>query len=1159
MDDTRAKEFIRKVFESEFSKESFTLFIHNLLNVFDKSKAFHAHGYVKEIFTPHIKTYERLGTYTDPNNNKIDILIVYLQKETSIERARSMQRNFVAEYLKGRDSKDAALVAFVSPDPSDWRFSFVKMEYEMKIAENGKVKVSNTFTPVKRYSFLVGPHEASHTAQSRMLPHLKNSVTHPTLAELEELFSVEKVTNEFFDEYKELFADLVDSFSHNDEFIKSVVSKYGIDVADFSKKLMGQIVFLYFLQKKGWLGVKEGSKWGTGDKFFMTNLYKSVYGSYANFFNDILEPLFYDTLNRRDRGNSSVMGDQSWSPRFHCKIPYLNGGLFTPAYEWDKTNIKIENERFQKILEVFDKYNFTVYEPDPIEKEVAVDPEMLGKVFERLLDVKDRKGRGAFYTPREIVQYMCRESLITYLKNNSDIEEKRIRDFFERKDHELAETELKKAQILADESLRDRASILYDLLKKVKICDPAVGSGAFPMGLLKEISSARHYLNTFFIKEQNAKGQELTEYDIKKQTLENCIYGVDIEPGAVEIARLRFWLALIVEHDIEDVEPLPNLDYKIMQGNSLLDDLMLGANRIKINLDDAIKTDRRTREMKNLFQEEDQDKLFSDASDVIVNEIKALHHEYFKENDPIRKKELKIKIDTRENELIHSACDKEINRLNECKINSTNQAQKSQFESEIASINMLQSKWNKDHIRPFFSWKLHFSEIFEEGGFDIVIGNPPYVQLQKLKGDPVQLSYKHYNFETYDSNGDIYCLFYEKGLTLTKSSKGILCYITSNKWMRSGYGAKLRSFMARKNPLILIDMGPGVFDNATVDTNILLVENNVNKNILESLNLNRSEKDDITTAFNTSKIRLPLASTGPWFIGNSAELKLKEKIESVGVPLNEWNVNVFRGVLTGLNEAFIIDTTTKELLCAEDFSNIEIIKPILRGRDIDKYVYDWADQWIIFLPWHFPLHNDSNIEGCSSQAELKFMEKHSSLYRHLLKYKPQLLMRNKAETGIRYEWYALQRCAATYYPEFNKEKVIWQEMSSEPKFAYDNQGVFCNDTGRILTGEHVKFFVGLFNSLFFKFTFAKWYAGGGLGEKGVRYKSEFMKRYPIPAVNNENEHLVMKMELIIQEIIDFRKENPSSDTTAKEKQIDLLIYKLYELTEEEIRIIETGS
>ncbi|MFZ2397765.1 MAG: hypothetical protein WAW31_03680, partial [Smithella sp.] len=267
MDKQQAKDLVKSTLENQFDKVKFTFFVKNLLNKIDESKAFHARGYVPESYKKYVKTYERLATYTDPDNLKIDILIVYLQSETTLERARTSQRNFIAHYLKDRDQKDAGLVAFVSPDPSDWRFSLVKMDY--KIDEKGKVK--EDFTPARRWSFLVGQNENSHTAQSRLLPIMADDGHPPTLAEMEEVFNIETVTKEFFLEYRNLFIlvkESLDAIVKKDDTIKNNFDQNDVNTVDFAKKLLGQIVFLYFLQKKGWFGVAKKAAWGTGSKQF---------------------------------------------------------------------------------------------------------------------------------------------------------------------------------------------------------------------------------------------------------------------------------------------------------------------------------------------------------------------------------------------------------------------------------------------------------------------------------------------------------------------------------------------------------------------------------------------------------------------------------------------------------------------------------------------------------------------------------------------------------------------------------------------------------------------------------------------------------------------------------------------------------------------------
>ena len=414
-----AKRLIRETFQSGFDENRFRLFAKNLFNDLDESKAFAYQGqFIPDAYKEHVRQYKRLGKYTDPNGAALDVLVVNLKRETAIDRARTMQRNFIAWYLKHRGEKDAAIVAYHTDGLEDWRFSYVRMDYRTVQEETGKVRVKTDLTPARRYSFLVGTNEPNHTAQQQLLPILMDDRSNPTLAELEKAFTIESVTREFFERYKELFLRLkeeLDGLVEKDRRVGADFTAKNIRTVDFAKKLLGQIVFLYFLQKKGWLGVGKDEKgnfhpWGAGPKDFLRRLFDRKLVPYDNFFNDLLEPLFYEAL-------ATDRGEEAYYSRFRCKIPFLNGGLFEPigGYNWQEADILIRNETLGEVFDTFDLYNFTVREDEPLEKEVAVDPEMLGKVFENLLEVRDRKSKGAFYTPREIVHYMCRESLIRHL------------------------------------------------------------------------------------------------------------------------------------------------------------------------------------------------------------------------------------------------------------------------------------------------------------------------------------------------------------------------------------------------------------------------------------------------------------------------------------------------------------------------------------------------------------------------------------------------------------------------------------------------------------------------------------------------------------------------------------------------------------------------
>ena len=692
MNTEQARAIVKETFPQAFDKSRFQQLAVNLLNHIDESKAKSWNSTdIKEAFKVHVKGYERLGTYTSPDKEKLDVLIVHLTAESKLERARTAIRNFVADHLKTGDGKDAALVAFISPTEKQWRFSYVKMEYAAVEKEDGKVGVQAKLTPARRSSYIVGENESCHTAQSRFLDLLQDTENHPTLAQIEDAFSVEAVTKEFFEQYKELFLDLkdeLDSLAKKDKIIGAEFADKNVSTADFAKKLMGQIVFLYFLQKKGWLGVPKGKDWGDGPHNFLRQLFAGKFGGYKNFFNDILEPLFYDTL-ATDRGHDA------WCKIFSCRIPFLNGGLFEPVagYDWQKTNILIPNSLFSNtkttsagdagtgILDVFDRYNFTVNEAEPLEKEVAIDPEMLGKVFENLLEVKERKSKGSFYTPREIVHYMCQESLINYLDTavNSGTEtvgtERRKQGLFgdEKAEQTLLTTTVRKELIpRADietfihsgdqasyyeaarvegtsyqrklpKTIETYAKLLDDKLADIAVCDPAIGSGAFPVGMMQEIVRARSSLTPYF---NDVK--ERTAYHFKRHAIQNCIYGVDIDPGAVEIAKLRLWLSLVVdEDDVKQIKPLPNLDYKIVVGNSLL----------------AVE--------KTLFNKELSERL----------------------------EELKPKF-----------------------FDATDRKVKSGYKREIDRIIQELTSGKED-----FDFEIYFSEVFHaKNGFDIVIANPPY-------------------------------------------------------------------------------------------------------------------------------------------------------------------------------------------------------------------------------------------------------------------------------------------------------------------------------------------------------------------------------------------------------------------------------------------------
>ena len=440
MKEDLAVRFLDDVFMNAFNPGRYTHFIQELFNDF---RVFPQRLPIWQEFKNYIDEAYSIGTYFD-GKHTIGVLYVRLRRSTSRDRARTMQRNFIAKFLNN-EGKDAVLVAFYGDDHDDWRFSFVRLEHTITTGDDGRIRTNMKLTPARRFSFLVGKHEPNHTCRKQFLDLIKEEQTNPVLAQIEDRFSVESVTKEFFEMYKGCYLNLKESLEAAlavDPHCKKEFEEKNISTVDFSKKLLGQIVFLYFLQKKGWLGVRQDpetgrfQEWGTGPKDFMRRLYNGEIVPYENFFNDILEPLFYEALAE----NRSI--NEDYYSRFRCKIPFLNGGLFEPIqnYNWVSTDLQIGNAVFGKILDTFGLFNFTIKEDEPLEREVAVDPEMLGKVFENLLDVTDRKSKGAFYTPRDIVHYMCQQSLIGYLANHTEIPREDLEVFIRHGDVALGMT-----------------------------------------------------------------------------------------------------------------------------------------------------------------------------------------------------------------------------------------------------------------------------------------------------------------------------------------------------------------------------------------------------------------------------------------------------------------------------------------------------------------------------------------------------------------------------------------------------------------------------------------------------------------------------------------------------------------------------------------------
>ncbi len=1099
MDHRQAQAQIKEIFEQPFDRERFTLFARNLLNDFDERDNHYRGMMIWDAYREHIAQYWRIGRYDDPNGDALDILIVETKGLSKLDRARTSLRNFVVRHLKQFD-KEVAVVAFYAKEDNgaDWRFSLVKVEQEAELNPQGKVKLQTLLSPAKRYSYLVGQHEHSYTAQKQLLPLLERDYANPTIAELEAAFSVEKVTDEFFEQYKDLYVKL---FEHlrREPSVQRVLGVEEQPLSRFAKKLLGQIVFLYFVQKKGWLGVPEAGQWGEGERAFLRKLFEKTAENDGNFYADALQYLFYEALAQKR--------EASFYPRFGGKVPFLNGGLFEADYDWRNAQISLPNHLFRNdertkagdtgtgILDVFDRYNFTIKEDEPLEKEVAVDPEMLGKVFENMLEIVERRSKGAFYTPREIVHYMCQESLIHYLDNalngnpatynelgspqigflgnesrggqlsltdeqpaqrvpKADIEEL-IRNGplrLENDQRVLAKgKETRDYEYQLPESVRENAALLDEALRTIKICDPAIGSGAFPVGLLHEIVNARLVLQTFIPPLKSGGGE--SAYDLKRHAILESIYGVDIDASAIDIARLRLWLSLIVdEDDFASIDALPNLDYKIVQGNSLIG---------------------------------------------------------FPEN-------------------WRSAATQDIERLKQQFAVATDQQAKQGLKKRIDTI-IAQRLENSAKVFGYpidFDFRLWFSEVWQEkAGFDVIIGNPPYVQIQNFSGQSIQKDWEKQKYATFAKTGDLYCLFYEKGHRLLRH-QGVLTFITSNKWMRAAYGEKLRQFFIKHTAIDqLIDFGDSpIFSEATTYTNILVFQKSVAQNQPTAWDLSTSYRKA------TSLLQL-LAEHAPGVPTFSAEAfvivppefaAIKQQIEQVGTPLNEWDVEIYRGILTGLNEAFIIDSKKKAELIAQDPKSAEILKPILRGRDIKRYRADFADLWLI---------ETHNGYGTIPPIDIN---NYPAIKLHLDQYWEQLEARqDKGRTP-----YNLRNCA--YHEEFAKDKIIWLEMSPQPNFTFESNTTFVLNTAYILTGKNLKHLLAILNSSILNSYFPL--VSTDVQGKTRRYIKQYVDMLPIPPIAKEHQR---PFEILVDYVLQTTKHEVKLQSAYFEQLIDGLVYELY--------------
>ena len=1118
----------RPIIESKYNRENWQQLLHD---IFGRKVEFWSTPSVVSPNSQFARQALWLGTITLSDDQTISIYEVELSDSVDIERNRRGIRDMLLTQWRNNGNAGAFMFCY-RKNESVLRFSYVSETWGFN--KDGQYEKISTDT--KRYTYLLGENRGCRTAveQFKTLKYSNQNLDDVTAA-----FSVEALTKQFYKDLFEWYQWAVDP-SSNITFPNNTTTEDD-DRDDLETKvirMITRIMFVWFIKQKNLVP----------DRLFDIDFLETILKDFdpysttiGNYYNAILQNLFFGTLNRAikdEDGNTRKFATSSkrdvktlyrYAEMFSiseqevvhlfAEVPFLNGGLFEcldktryidgveQCYNFDgfsRNDARFADGRYKHraivpnnlffepekgLISILSRYNFTIEENSPEEQQVALDPELLGKVFENLLgaynpETKEtaRNQSGSFYTPREIVNYMVDESLIAYLGDNAF-----VRSLF-------------RTDFTFDKAKTDDYQKIAEKLKAVKVLDPACGSGAFPMGLLNRMID---------ILERISPDERV--YDLKLSVIENCLYGSDIQSIAAQITKLRFFISLICDCEKDASKPnfgiptLPNLETKFVSANSLI-------------------AKKKKPAQGNLFE--------NPEIEPTKNELAEIRHKHFSAKSASTKHRLREKDQALREKLAKLLSDED------------------NFAPEDAKQLAAWNPYDQNAVSPFFDpeWMFGVAD-----GFDIVIGNPPYIQLQNNGGELAKL-YENCNYSTFARTGDIYCLFYERGWQLLKKN-GHLCYITSNKWMRAGYGEKTREFFANKtNPMLLIDFaGVKIFESATVDTNILLFSKSNNQHETICAVTNKQNKDSVKNLSDFVQQQNSVCdfnSSDSWVILSPIEQSIKRKIEAVGTPLKDWDINIYRGVLTGYNDAFIISSEKRDEILAncqtdeERQRTDELIRPILRGRDIKRYGYDWANLWLIYIPWHFPYQFDDSIQGASEKAEKAFKEQYPAVYSHMLQYKEPLSKRNKAETGIRYEWYAMQRWGAKYWEDFSKPKIVWASVGAT-EYSYVPSKYMLLDTNYFFASDKIEFLLAILNSKLITWWINQEDTQLGNGGAYRHYKYNLEKLH-LPAPTND-------FDISIDNILNKK------DIYSNKSIINNLVYKYYNLSTEEILYIENGE
>ena len=861
-----------------------------------------------------------IGQMEDADGRLLGFFYTHVADGGDVRRKRVGLRKLIQPYLKY--DVDGAIAVF--DDGNHWRLSYIC-----------DLKEGNT--AAKRFSYILGDEQGQYKTPLERLGKVAEKNGRFKLSDLREAFSVDALSKEFFDEYHRHYDIIINELKRQ--------GFEGATIHDYVKKMMGRIVFLHFLQKKGWL---NGNLAFLRDLFFFSP-------HQGDFLEQVLEPLFFGIFNTENANREQLFKAKGWDMGLledWKELPYLNGGLFERDAV-DEQNITLPASLFEDLFTFMASYNFTVDENDPDDAEVGVDPEMLGKIFESLLE--DNKAKGAFYTPKEIVRYMCKESLIAYLGTRTSSSanglEAHIRSFVET--HEM-QPEL--------EPYRDS---LDTALREVKICDPAIGSGAFPMGLLNELWRCREALSqserkepkensdSSFSSDCNKENSDcaISRVELKKEIIENNIYGVDIERGAIDIARLRFWLSIVV--DAEKPEPLPNFDYKFMQGNSLIESYKgIALSRISNRLRGG--------------QSKSTQLLLGLDSDFSKKNLQRLMRDYFSVTDHKQKASMR------------QAINDEVKRLITDFIGGT-AADIDKVGRDVVDIDKLDPSANQD----FFLWHTWFKDIFDNGGFDIVIANPPYISI-RTKNFPVQL--KEMYKKTYSlavGQYDVYTLFIEHGCRIL-SKHGILSYIIPTRMLSNENFKPARDYVNNNIPIFSYVNAEAPFETASVEANIMICKKGSHVDSVDCYRFSPSEK----TFNRISTIAYSDISIMPFgifpFTYEDKVIRLLNKIQNVNSIELGYYLAITRGFECGYNNPvigigempFIKSENIKayypapsNLVCNPDFTNTTVYKTEQVFCNKPKLITKFCSDKIQFSLDEVGYCNTNSVYNCTQKKK----------------------------------------------------------------------------------------------------------------------------------------------------------------------------------------------